>query len=171
MTGIRRALVLADGAPATRSQLDAAWPGWDEDVDLVVAADGGARLADALGLRIDRWVGDGDSLGPDGVAELRRRGVDVDLQPTDKDATDLELALEAALAAGARLVVILGALGVPRPDHALANVALRAPSRHLTCVWYTCVSAGAVLVAGAIAIVAVALVALASVSMLFTVIA
>ena len=124
MTGVRRALVLADGTAPTRPQLDAAWPGWDEDVDLVVAADGGARMADGLGLRIDRWVGDGDSLGSDGLAELRRRGVAVSLESVDKDATDTELALEAALAAGARSVVILGALGGPRPDHALANVAL-----------------------------------------------
>ncbi len=88
-------------------------------------------MADGLRLRIDRWVGDGDSLGSDGLAELRRRGVAVSLESVDKDATDTELALEAALAAGARSVVILGALGGPRPDHALANVALLGhPSGH-----------------------------------------
>ena len=101
MTGVRRALVLADGTAPTRPQLDAAWPGWDDDVDLVIAADGGARIAEGLGLRIDRWVGDGDSLGEDGLADLRRRGVAVSLESVDKDATDTELALEAALAAGA----------------------------------------------------------------------
>lgn len=119
-----RALVVADGAAPTRPDLDEAWPGWDDGIDLVVAADGGARLADSLGLRIDRWVGDGDSLGPDGVAGLRARGIAVDLVPTDKDASDTELGVLAAIAAGARSVVILGALGGPRPDHALANVSL-----------------------------------------------
>jgi thiamine pyrophosphokinase len=121
---IRRALVLADGAAPTRAQLDRAWPGWDADIDLVVAADGGARLADALGLRLDRWVGDGDSLGADGLDELRRRGIDIRLEPLAKDASDAELALITALDSGAASVVILGALGGPRPDHELANVAL-----------------------------------------------
>jgi thiamine pyrophosphokinase len=119
-----RALVLADGTPPMRGDLDEAWPGWADGVGLVVAADGGARLANALGLAIDIWVGDGDSLGPDGVAELRARGLRVDLEPPDKDTSDTELALLAALAAGLGPVTILGALGGPRPDHALANVAL-----------------------------------------------
>lgn len=120
----RRALVLADGATPTRVGLDIAWPEWDHGVDLVIAADGGARLADALGLPIDQWVGDGDSLGAAGVAALRERGVKADLEPTDKDTSDTELAVLAALAAGAGSIIILGALGGPRPDHALANVAL-----------------------------------------------
>jgi hypothetical protein len=48
-------LVLADGDAPTRTGLDRAWPGWDDGIDLVVAADGGARLAGALGLAIDAW--------------------------------------------------------------------------------------------------------------------
>ena len=120
----RHALVLADGAPPTRAALDESWPGWDDDIDLVIAADGGSRLADALGLPIDHWVGDGDSLGAEGVADLRRRGVAVQLEPVEKDSSDTELALLAAVGAGAEAVTILGALGGPRPDHALANVAL-----------------------------------------------
>jgi thiamine pyrophosphokinase len=119
-----RALLLADGAAPSRADLDAAWPGWDAPVDLVIAADGGARLARALGLPIDRWVGDGDSLGRDGMADLRRQGIAVDLAPPDKDESDTELALVAAVEAGATEIVFLGALGGPRPDHELANVAL-----------------------------------------------
>jgi thiamine pyrophosphokinase len=120
----RHALVLADGSAPTREALDAAWPGWDAGIDLVIAADGGARLAETLDLALDSWVGDGDSLGDDGVEELRRRGISVALEPTDKDTSDTELALLAAIAAGAGSVVILGALGGARPDHAVANLAL-----------------------------------------------
>ena len=43
------ALVLADGAAPSRASLDAAWPGWDAGLDLVIAADGGARHATTLG--------------------------------------------------------------------------------------------------------------------------
>jgi len=119
-----RALVIADGAPPDRAALDRAWPGWDDGVELVVAADGGARHAAALGRSIDRWVGDGDSLGSDGVAALRAAGVPVRLVPVDKDESDTELAVLEAVEAGANDVTIVGALGGARFDHGLANVTL-----------------------------------------------
>lgn len=121
-----RAIVLADGDPPARAALDAAWPGWADGVDLIVAADGGARLAAALGLRIDAWVGDGDSLDEAALDELRRAGVPITLAPTDKDESDAELGVLAAIRAGALDITVLGALGGPRLDHALANVALLA---------------------------------------------
>jgi thiamine pyrophosphokinase len=122
----QHAIVLADGDGSSRADLDAAWPGWDEHVDYVVAADGGARLATALSLPIDEWVGDGDSLEAEEIEALRRTGVEVELASTDKDETDTELALLAALRAGARDVTIIGAVGGSRVDHELANVQLLA---------------------------------------------
>jgi thiamine pyrophosphokinase len=123
------ALVIADGAAPDRAGLDAAWPGWDHDINLVIAADGGARHAAALGLNIDRWVGDGDSLGLDAVEALRQAGVPIELSPQDKDESDTELAVAVAAAAGASEVTIIGALGGPRVDHALANALLLAHPR------------------------------------------
>lgn len=120
----RLAIVLADGGAPTRAGLDAAWPGWSDDVDLVVAADGGARLAARLGLRVDEWVGDGDSIDPAGLEDLERAGVPIRLAPADKDESDAELALLAAVRAGATDVTILGALGGARLDHELANLGL-----------------------------------------------
>ncbi len=120
------ALILADGDAPTRVGLDAAWPGWDAEVDLVIAADGGARHATALGVAIDLWVGDGDSLGEDGIAALAAAGVPVERSRPDKDETDVELAVDAAVARGAPGIVIVGALGGERIDHGLANVALLA---------------------------------------------
>ena len=117
-------IVLADGQVGSRAALDAAWPGWLEPGAKVVAADGGARHAAALGLGIDRWVGDGDSLGEAGIAELEAAGVPVERARPDKDESDTELAILAALAMGATSLTVLGALGGPRIDHALANVAL-----------------------------------------------
>lgn len=124
--GLRRAVVLADGDVAERSALDAAWPGWSDGVTIVVAADGGARHAARLGLPIHRWVGDGDSVDPADLAELRARGVPVDLVGTDKDESDTELAIAAAIAAGAGEVVVLGAFGGRRLDHSIANLSLLA---------------------------------------------
>lgn len=123
---VRRAIVLADGDAGTRAELDGAWPGWADEVTLVVAADAGARYADALGLRVDAWVGDGDSADPSLLATLRRGGVDVRPVGAEKDESDTELAILAAIARGASDVTVLGALGGPRFDHALANVWLLA---------------------------------------------
>ncbi len=120
------AVVLADGAAPSRASLDAAWPGWDAGLDVVIAADGGARHATTLGFRLDRWVGDGDSIDPRDLAALAAAGVRVDRVAREKDASDTELAVLAAIEAGADELTILGGLGGVRVDHALTNVALLA---------------------------------------------
>ena len=96
------------------------------DADLVVAADGGATWLASLDRAPDRLVGDLDSVAASLVIELEATGVVVERHPGEKDASDLELALEAAVAAGARAVTILGTLGGERVDHELANVLLLA---------------------------------------------
>lgn len=116
------ALILADGAVAEPTALDVAWPGWAGGIDLVIAADGGARHAGPLGRAIDLWVGDGDSIGPDGLAALEATGIPIRRSPVEKDESDTELALLAAVDAGAARTTILGALGGERIDHGLANV-------------------------------------------------
>lgn len=120
------ALILADGDAPPRSSLDRAWPGWDDAVDLVVAADGGARHAPGLGVSIDLWVGDGDSIGEDALAALAAAGVPIERSRPDKEESDTELAIAASLRLGADRIVIVGALGGPRIDHALANMGLLA---------------------------------------------
>ena len=92
--------------------------------DLLIAADSGAAwLAGA-----DRWpdvlIGDMDSIEPALFGRLAADGVEIERHPTDKDASDAELAVERAIAAGADEVVVLGALGGQRLDHELANLLL-----------------------------------------------
>jgi thiamine pyrophosphokinase len=99
---------------------------WLDGADLVIAADGGAASLDALGRRPDLLVGDLDSAEPALIERLERAGTRVERHPIDKDASDSELALGAARAAGAAEVVLLGAVGGPRLDHELANVLLLA---------------------------------------------
>jgi thiamine pyrophosphokinase len=91
--------------------------------DLLAACDGGARHTKAMGLTPDIVFGDLDSLPPDLLEELRRQNVAFQIYSTQKDASDLELALRwiRAKAADAPCTVdILGGLG-GRFDHSLIN--------------------------------------------------
>jgi thiamine pyrophosphokinase len=99
---------------------------WLDAADLVIAADGGSGSLDALGRRPDRLVGDLDSTDAALVARLEAAGVPIDRHPADKEATDTELALRAAVEARATEIIILGALGGARLDHELANLLLLA---------------------------------------------
>jgi thiamine pyrophosphokinase len=118
------ALILADGECPARAALDDAWPGWSSGVGLVIAADGGARHARRLEVAIDVWVGDGDSLDADGMAALLASGVPMERSSPHKDESDTELAIRAALRRDVDDIVIVGALGGTRIDHALANIGL-----------------------------------------------
>lgn len=132
----RHALILADGAAPSRALLDSAWPDWDAGASIVVAADGGARHAAPLGLRVDRWVGDGDSIDPAALAALEAAGVAIERVEAEKDESDAELAVLSALETGPGLLTIIGGLGGVRLDHALANVGLLAhPALHGLPVW------------------------------------
>jgi len=92
----------------------------------VIAADGGAASLDRIGRLPDRLVGDLDSVPDELVERLTAAGVAIERHPADKDASDTELAIEAAREAGATEIVLLGAIGGPRLDHELANLLLLA---------------------------------------------
>ncbi len=122
----RHALVVANGDVAARAALDEAWPGWDDGVTDVIAADGGLARALALGLAPNLLVGDLDSLAPADAAEAAGAGTEILRAPVDKDESDTELALLEAVGRGATRITVLGAFGGPRLDHALANTWLLA---------------------------------------------
>ena len=92
------------------------------DADLVIAADGGHALARALDRPVDLLVGDLDS------EASAPEGVEVHLHPADKDATDLELALEVAVSRDPSRIVVVGGSG-GRIDHELAVAAVVASTR------------------------------------------
>jgi thiamine pyrophosphokinase len=94
----------------------------DLDQPFIVAADGGAGTALAFGYQPDVVVGDLDSIDAPTLAELRRLGVPIETYPRDKDMTDGQLAIERALAHRPARLLLLGFLGGPRLDQALANV-------------------------------------------------
>lgn len=82
----------------------------------VIAADSGMRHAEALGVVPEVWIGDFDS----SAAALQERYADVPRIkfPSDKAQTDGDLAIEEALKRGATQLILAGALGGPRSDHA-----------------------------------------------------
>ena len=96
--------------------------------DVLYAADGGTRHVLALGLIPSVVIGDLDSLKPEERELLEARGVEIQQYPRDKDQTDLELALEHAIQAGYREILIAGALG-GRLDQTLGNLALLSDPR------------------------------------------
>lgn len=100
--------------------------------DLIVAADGGTAHLERWGIAPHVLVGDLDSLAPG--ARARVAGLPVERHPAAKDKSDTELAVERAIASGADEVVLVGALGGPRADHALANVLLLASDPRLRIV-------------------------------------
>ena len=94
------------------------------DAEMVIAADEGIDNARQLGMPVDLLVGDLDSAsdGSEAFAGSVQR------HPVDKDQTDLELALAAALAAGMKSVTVVGTMA-GRVDHALGNLLLLTADR------------------------------------------
>ncbi|MBI5671569.1 MAG: thiamine diphosphokinase [Chloroflexi bacterium] len=91
----------------------------------VVAADGGARVAQYYGLPVQTLIGDLDSLTAAELAALAAQGADIRRYPEEKNETDLELALLLAAEQGAMWIRVLGAVG-GRLDQTLGNVYLLA---------------------------------------------
>ena len=90
---------------------------------LVIAADGGVRVANHYGLRVNTVIGDMDSLAPDELAALEAQGTAIHRFPAEKNETDLELALMLAAEQGADWLRLIGATG-GRLDQALSNIYL-----------------------------------------------
>lgn len=114
------ALVFTGGDPPTAHDLrDLPAPA------LVVAADAGLHHAQRHGFHVDVVVGDLDSADPAAVATAEAAGATIERHPAAKDASDLELALGAAIERHCTDVVVLGGHG-GRLDHFLANTLLLA---------------------------------------------
>jgi len=95
----------------------------------VVAADGGLQRARELGLAVDLVVGDLDSVTPEALAAAEEAGARVVRHPAAKDATDLELALDAAMALAPERIVVVGSDG-GRLDHLLGSLLLLGSERY-----------------------------------------
>jgi thiamine pyrophosphokinase len=92
--------------------------------EVVIAVDSGYQHAKSLGLTVDVLIGDFDSLPPEQLEHARTDGITVIEHPAEKDATDLELALELAIAHKPRALTIISGGTGDRFDHLIAEVAL-----------------------------------------------
>ncbi|MGH9227317.1 MAG: thiamine diphosphokinase [Acidimicrobiales bacterium] len=94
----------------------------------VIAADSGLEPALELGLDVAAVVGDMDSVDPDVLATAEAAGIALERHPEAKDATDLDLALDAALARQPERIVVVTGTG-DRLDHTLSLAQLLASPR------------------------------------------
>ena len=112
-----RVIVVANGVMRSHFTL--------ESDDVLIAADGGLRHCLDLGLQPAILIGDLDSIDEGDLAALKPSDTQILQYPTQKDFTDLELALQQALKLGADEIVIVAALGA-RWDQTIANLLLPA---------------------------------------------
>lgn len=82
--------------------------------DFVIAADGGVKVLEELGILPNLIIGDFDSLG------YIPTGENVIVHPVKKDETDMMLAVSKAVEMGFKYIVIFGGTG-GRIDHTVAN--------------------------------------------------
>lgn len=108
MAAAMKRCVIWAGSPVSRRMLDLLRPD-----DYILAADGGWKSAEALGIKPDWVLGDFDS-------SPRPAGENVTVLPAEKDDTDTHYATRVALERGFSSILYLGALGGKRLDHTLA---------------------------------------------------
>jgi thiamine pyrophosphokinase len=115
----KRVLILGNGAWGRKEVLNELI----EQVDVIVAADGGWAKAQRCGVAADVVIGDLDSLTVAERDALDRTDVKVLRYPTEKDRTDLEIALDYAMSLNPEKILLWGFWG-GRLDHSLTNLLL-----------------------------------------------
>jgi len=129
------------GAMAERAMLILANGDWGANEDLkrlselvqhadhIVATDGALDHAIKCGVEVNTLIGDLDSLADPTQLEDRFPDMEILRYPTDKDWTDLELAVDWALEQSPVSIAVFGATG-GRIDHTMANLALLEKGLH-----------------------------------------
>lgn len=91
--------------------------------DFIICADGGVKHCVAMGLSIDLVIGDLDSISESQLSYVSKKGIPVQKYPTEKDETDLEIALTYLVENNFEMITMMGVTG-HRLDHSLANIFL-----------------------------------------------
>jgi len=115
-----RVVVLANGEIKDLQYIRAQF----RDDDYIICADGGAIHALSMGLKPSQVIGDMDSLPLWALEALKGGGTEIARFPAQKDKSDLELALDSAVALKPKEILLAGVLGGERFDQALGNLLL-----------------------------------------------
>ncbi|MBN1620162.1 thiamine diphosphokinase [candidate division WOR-3 bacterium] len=87
--------------------------------DIIIAADGGYRALEEIGIEPHFLIGDMDSLSYENIPDKTVKMI----SPEQKDKSDSELAVDFALTKKPDLIVLVNAFG-KRPDHLFSNLTL-----------------------------------------------
>lgn len=90
----------------------------DFSSSMVIAADGGLKVCEALGIVPDAWIGDNDSLNSDKI-----QAKDIVFLDTHKDKSDVNVCVDYAIKKGATHITLLCVTG-GRLDHEFGNFAM-----------------------------------------------
>lgn len=93
----------------------------EHSFDKIIAVDRGLSFLNRNNLEPDLIVGDFDSLGDERVLKQYESRVPIRRFIPEKDATDMEIGIRAAVDMGADSIAILGGTGT-RLDHVLGNI-------------------------------------------------
>lgn len=123
--------VFVGGDPVSPERIGGLGP-----ADIVVAADSGADIAAAAAVTVNILVGDLDSISRRAMERIFDGETVIEAHSPDKDATDLELALDVALRSKPGEIVFVGG-GGGRLDHLLGNVGIigSPAARHVPVSW------------------------------------
>ena len=91
--------------------------------DFVICADGGVRYAVQARIHVDLVVGDFDSISKEEIFYVNQNNIPIIKYPIEKDATDLELAIDYLVENDYNAITLIGVTG-NRLDHTLANIFL-----------------------------------------------
>lgn len=111
------ALIIGNGDDIERQCID------NINIEYVICADGGLEKAEKLNLSPNLILGDFDSVDAKVLEHYKKLNIETVTFPSEKDYTDMELAVENAVKKGFKDIVLTGATG-SRLDHTLANIQL-----------------------------------------------
>jgi thiamine pyrophosphokinase len=114
---MKTALIIGNGEEIGKNIIE------NLNFDYIICADGGLDKAKKYGIVPDIIIGDFDSVNLSVLKQYEILNIPIEKFPSEKDSTDMELAVEFAISKGYNNIILTGATG-SRLDHTLGNIML-----------------------------------------------
>lgn len=114
---MKKALIIGNGEETDRSIIE------NIQYDYVICADGGLEKVKKYEIMPDAIIGDFDSVDNSVLKQYESFNIPIVKFPSEKDLTDMELAVEFAVSKGYDNIILTGATG-SRLDHTFGNIIL-----------------------------------------------